>query len=193
VQKSERAAAQETIDMTDAFIFDHVRTPRGRGRSNGGLHGVPPVELAAQMLRALRERSQLDPTRVEEVILGCVNPVGEQGADIARPAALLALGESVPGIQIDRYCSSSLDACNLAAAQVMAGQLELAIAGGVESMSRIPIGSQVFTSTRWVLQPIWSRHAQGSPVATSTTTHSRVSDEPRGHGTRGGFPARSSR
>ena len=128
--------------MTEAFIFDHVRTPRGRGRSNGGLHSVPPVELAAQVLRALRERSQLDPARVEEVILGCVNPVGEQGADIARPAALLALGESVPGIQIDRYCSSSLDACNLAAAQVMAGQLQMVIAGGVESMSRIPIGSQ---------------------------------------------------
>ncbi len=128
--------------MSIAYVFDHVRTPRGKGRSNGGLHMVPPVEMAAQVLRALRERSQFDPALVEEVILGCVNPVGEQGADIARPAALLGLGESVPGIQIDRYCSSSLDAVNMAAAQVMAGQLQLVIAGGVESMSRIPIGSQ---------------------------------------------------
>lgn len=128
--------------MSDAYVFDHVRTPRGRGRSNGGLHPVPPVEMAAQVLAALRERNRLDPELVEEVVLGCVNPIGEQGADIARPAALMALGQSVPGVQIDRYCSSSLDAVNMVAAQVMAGQLQLAIAGGVESMSRIPIGSQ---------------------------------------------------
>lgn len=128
--------------MPTAYVFDHVRTPRGRGRGNGGLHRVPPVELSAQVLRSLRERNSLDPTHIEEVILGCVNPVGEQGADIARPAALMALGQSVPGVQIDRYCSSSLDAVNLVAAHIMAGQMQLAIAGGVESMSRIPIGSQ---------------------------------------------------
>lgn len=128
--------------MADAYIFDHVRTPRGRGRSNGSLHMVPPIELAVQVLTALRERSDLDPQSIEEVALGVVNPVGEQGADIARPAALMALGQSVPGMQIDRYCSSSLDAVNLISAQVMSGQLQLAIAGGVESMSRIPMGAQ---------------------------------------------------
>jgi acetyl-CoA C-acetyltransferase len=127
---------------TQAYIFDHVRTPRGRGRANGALHAVPPVEMAVQVLGALRERNQLPDASVEEVVLGCVNPVGEQGADIARAAALLALGEASPGMQIDRYCSSGLDACNMVAAQVISGQLGMGIAGGVESMSRIPIGSQ---------------------------------------------------
>lgn len=128
--------------MFTAYLFDHVRTPRGRGRSNGSLHPVPPVELAAQVLASLRVRNQLEPAEVEEVALGCVTPVGEQGADIARPAALMALGQSVPGVQIDRYCSSSLDAVNMLSAHVMAGQLQLGIAGGVESMSRVPIGAQ---------------------------------------------------
>jgi len=128
--------------MAEAFIYDHVRTPRGRGRANGGLHSVPSIDLAAQVLRSLRDRSDIDSRLVEEVVMGVVTPVGEQGCNIARPAALMAgFSENVPGFQLDRACSSGLDAVNTAAAQVMAGQVELAIGGGVESMSRVPMGS----------------------------------------------------
>ncbi|HGJ8975515.1 TPA: acetyl-CoA C-acetyltransferase [Pseudomonas aeruginosa] len=128
--------------MAEAYIYDHVRTPRGKGRSNGGLHAVRPVELAAQVLRALRERNQLDTSLVDDVVLGVVTPVGEQGADIARPAALVAgYDQGVPGLQLDRFCSSGLEAVNSAAAQVMSGQSSLVIGGGVESMSRVPMGS----------------------------------------------------
>ncbi|MBK5123963.1 acetyl-CoA C-acetyltransferase [Burkholderia sp. R-69980] len=129
--------------MADAFIYDHVRTPRGRGRANGSLHAVPPIELAAQVLRALRQRNELDTSRVDDVVLGVVTPIGEQGCDIARPAVLCAgYDESVPGVQLDRFCSSGLEAVNSAAAQVMSGQSQLVIGGGVESMSRVPMGSQ---------------------------------------------------
>lgn len=125
-----------------AYIFDHVRSPRGKGRADGGLHGVTPVQLTAQMLAALRTRNQLDAALVEDVILGCVTPVGEQGADIARIAALVAgYDESVPGQQINRFCASALEAVNLAAAVVMAGQAQAIVAGGVECMSRVPMGS----------------------------------------------------
>lgn len=128
--------------MAEAYIYDHVRTPRGRGRANGGLHAVPPIELAAQVLRALRDRNEVDTRLVDDVVLGVVTPVGEQGADIARPAALIAgFDESVPGVQLDRFCSSGLDAVNNAAAQVMSGQARLVIGGGIESMSRVPMGS----------------------------------------------------
>lgn len=128
--------------MAEAYIYDHVRTPRGRGRANGGLHPVPPVELAAQVLRALRDRSGVDSRQVDDVVLGVVTPVGEQGCDIARPAVLLAgYDQSVPGVQLDRFCSSGLEAVNVAAAQVMSGQSSLVVGGGVESMSRVPMGS----------------------------------------------------
>lgn len=128
--------------MAEAYIYDHVRTPRGRGRANGGLHAVPPVELAAQVLRALSERSGVDSRLIEDVVLGVVTPVGEQGCDIARPAVLMAgYDDSVPGLQLDRFCSSGLEAVNNAAAQVMSGQAQLVIGGGVESMSRVPMGS----------------------------------------------------
>ena len=128
--------------MAEAYIYDHVRTPRGRGRANGGLHPVPPVELAAQVLRALRERSGFDSRQVDDVVMGVVTPVGEQGCDIARPAVLLAgYDHSVPGVQLDRFCSSGLEAVNVAAAQVMSGQSSLVVGGGVESMSRVPMGS----------------------------------------------------
>ncbi|MCE4071463.1 MULTISPECIES: acetyl-CoA C-acetyltransferase [Pseudomonas] len=128
--------------MAEAYIYDHVRTPRGKGRSNGGLHAVRPVELAAQVLRALRDRNQLDTALVDDVVLGVVTPVGEQGADIARPAALVAgYDQGVPGLQLDRFCSSGLEAVNNAAAQIMSGQSSLVIGGGVESMSRVPMGS----------------------------------------------------
>ena len=128
--------------MTDVFIYDHVRTPRGKGKADGALAEITPVQLAAQTLRALRERSQLDSRLIEDVILGCVVPVGEQGGNIARVAALVAdFDDSVPGIQLNRYCGSGLEAVNFAAAKVGSGQVDMAIGGGVESMSRVPMGS----------------------------------------------------
>ncbi|NGP53984.1 acetyl-CoA C-acetyltransferase [Thioalkalivibrio sp. XN8] len=128
--------------MTDAYILDHVRTPRGRGKPSGALHGITPIELLTQVLQALRDRNQLDTAFVEDVIMGCVAPVGEQGANIARVAALNAgYDEGVPGKQINRFCASGLEAVNTAAALVMSGQADLVVAGGVESMSRIPMGS----------------------------------------------------
>ncbi len=126
----------------DAFIYDHVRTPRGKGKSDGALHEVTAVSLASQTLEALRDRSSLDTRLIEDVIMGCVMPVGEQGSNIARIAVLMAgYDESVPAFQINRYCSSGLEAVNIAAAKVMAGQGMAAVGGGIESMSRVPMGS----------------------------------------------------
>jgi len=137
--------------MTDAFILDAVRTPRGRGRPDGSLHSITPVELAAQTLAALRDRTSLDTKLVDDVTLGCVTPIGEQGADIARVAALVAgYDESVPGKQLNRFCASGLESVNTAAAQVMSGQSELTIGGGVESMSRVPMGSD---GGAWAIDP----------------------------------------
>ncbi len=128
--------------MTDAYIFDHVRSPRGRGRSNGALHEVRPIDLAAQVLASLRDRNELDTSKVDDVVFGCVMPVGEQGSCVARLAVLNAdYDESVPGKQINRFCASGLEAINSAAAQVMSGQSDLTIGGGLESMSRVPMGS----------------------------------------------------
>ena len=128
--------------MSEAFIYDHLRTPRGKGRPDGGLHTVSPVNMLAQVLAGLRDRNSLDTTLVEDVIAGCGSPIGEQGSAIGRSACLAAdYASNVPGQQIHRFCSSGLEAVNLAAAKVMSGQCELVIACGVESMSRIPIGS----------------------------------------------------
>ena len=128
--------------MTEAYIYDHVRSPRGRGKPNGSLHAITPIELASQVLGALRDRNDLDTSLLDDVILGCVAPVGEQGADIARIAVLNAdYAESVAGKQINRFCASGLEAVNTAAAQIMSGQSDLAIGGGVESMSRVPMMS----------------------------------------------------
>ncbi|MGA8706398.1 MAG: acetyl-CoA C-acyltransferase, partial [Steroidobacteraceae bacterium] len=128
--------------MPEALIYDHVRTPRGRGKPEGALHEITPIQLATQTLRALRDRNHLDSTLVDDVVLGCVAPIGEQGADIARVAALAAnYAETVAGQQLNRFCASGLEAVNNAAAQVMAGQSEAVIGGGVESMSRVPMGS----------------------------------------------------
>jgi len=128
--------------MADAYIYDHVRSPRGRGRSNGSLHEVTPVELLTQVLEAVRDRNELDTSRLDDVVMGCVSPVGEQGACIARTAVLNAdYAENVPGKQLNRFCASGLEAVNTAAAQVMAGQSDLTIGGGVECMSRVPMGS----------------------------------------------------
>jgi acetyl-CoA C-acetyltransferase len=128
--------------MRDAYIYDHVRTPRGKGRADGALHSVSPVNLLAQVLISLRDRNELDTSIVEDVIAGCGSPIGEQGSAIGRSAVLAAdYAETVPGQQIHRYCSSGLEAVNLAAAKISSGQSELVVACGVESMSRIPIGS----------------------------------------------------
>src|SRR5262245_17340588 len=114
--------------MADAFIYDHLRTPRGRGKSDGSLHEVSTLTLAAQTLKGLRERNELDPDLVDDVVLGCVDPVVEAGGDIARVAAFTAgYGEQVPGVQINRFCASGLDAVNFAAAQVMSGQHEMTV------------------------------------------------------------------
>ncbi len=137
--------------MADAFIYDHLRTPRGRGKVDGALHEVTALALAAQTLAAIKERSALDPTLVDDVVLGCVDPVGEAGGDIARAAAITAgYGNSVPGVQINRFCASGLDAVNFAAAQIMSGQHDMAIGGGVESMSRVGIGA---SGGAWPVDP----------------------------------------
>jgi acetyl-CoA C-acetyltransferase len=128
--------------MTDAYIYDAVRTPRGKGRKDGSLHEVTPVRLAVTALQALQERNKFDSRLVDDVVLGCVMPIGEQGANIARTAAVMAgLAESVAGVSVNRFCASGLEATNMAAAQVMAGQSQAVIGGGVESMSRVPMGS----------------------------------------------------
>jgi acetyl-CoA C-acetyltransferase len=137
--------------MPDAFIYDHLRTPRGRGKVDGALHEVTALNLATQTLAALRERNALDPKQVDDVVLGCVDPVGEAGGDIARAAVITAgYGNSVPGVQINRFCASGLDAVNFAAAQIMSGQHDMAIGGGVESMSRVGIGA---SGGAWPVDP----------------------------------------
>ena len=137
--------------MPDAFIDDAVRTPRGRGKPDGSLHEVSTLGLATTALRAIRERNRLDTKLVDDVVMGCVDPVGEAGGDIARAAALTAgYGNHVPGVQINRFCASGLDAVNFAAAQVMAGQHDMTIGGGVESMSRVGIGA---SGGAWPVDP----------------------------------------
>jgi acetyl-CoA C-acetyltransferase len=137
--------------MTDAFIYDHVRTPRGRGKADGSLHEVTALALATQALAAVKDRNDLDPVLVDDVVLGCVDPIGEAGGDIARVAALTAgYGNRVPGVQINRFCASGLDAVNFAAAEIMSGQHDMTIGGGVESMSRIGIGA---SGGAWSMDP----------------------------------------
>src|SRR5476651_1565092 len=137
--------------MPDAFIYDHVRTPRGRGKADGALHEVTALNLAAQALGAIKDRNKLDPRMIDDVVLGCVDPVGEAGGDIARAAALVAgYGDSVPGIQINRFCASGLDAINFAAAEIMSGQHDMTIGGGAESMSRVGIGA---SGGAWPVDP----------------------------------------
>ena len=137
--------------MTDAFIYDAVRTPRGRGKSDGALHEVTALNLASQALGAIKQRNKLDPKLVDDVVLGCVDPVGEAGGDIARVAAIMAgYGDEVPGVQINRFCASGLDAVNFAAAEVMSGQHDMTIGGGVESMSRVGIGA---SGGAWPVDP----------------------------------------
>src|SRR3974390_82639 len=137
--------------MPDAFIYDHVRTPRGRGKADGALYEVTTLNLATQALAALKDRNALDPPLVDDVVMGCVDPVGEAGGDIARAAAITAgYGNGVPGVQINRFCASGLDAVNFAAAEIMSGQHEMTIGGGVESMSRVGIGA---SGGAWPIDP----------------------------------------
>lgn len=129
--------------MADAFIYDAVRTPRGKGKSTGSLHEITSLQLATQALRAIKDRNGMkDTAKVDDVIFGCVTPIGEQGSDIARIAVLNAdYSETTAGVQVDRFCASGLEACNIAAAKVMTGEADMAIGGGVEAMSRVPMGS----------------------------------------------------
>lgn len=137
--------------MTDAYIYDAVRTPRGKGNPKGALHEVPPIRLASLVLERIRDRNALDTTQVDDIIMGVVDPAGEQGACVPRVAALYANYDlTAPGVQINRFCASGLEAVNMAAAQIMAGQSDLTIGGGVESMSRVKIGS---AGGAWMADP----------------------------------------
>lgn len=138
--------------MADAYIYDHVRTPRGRGKKNGSLHEVPAVRLSAKTLEAIRDRNEIaDTAMIDDVILGCVDPVGEAGSDIARAAVFEAgYDNKVPGMQINRFCASGLDAINMATSTINSGMNDLVIAGGVESMSRVGIGA---SGGAWPMDP----------------------------------------
>ncbi|MEO1310168.1 MAG: acetyl-CoA C-acetyltransferase [Pseudomonadota bacterium] len=128
--------------MTEALIYDAVRTPRGKGKPDGALHEITPVELATQVLKSIRDRNELDTTKVDDVVFGCVSPVGEQGANITRTAVMSAdYAETTAGVQVNRFCASGLEAINMASAKVMSGEADFAIGGGVEAMSRVPMGS----------------------------------------------------
>jgi acetyl-CoA C-acetyltransferase len=151
--------------LPDAFIYDAVRTPRGRGKPDGALHEVSTLGLATTVLRAIKDRAGLDTELVDDVVLGCVDPVGEAGGDIARAAALAAdYGDHVPGVQINRFCASGLDAVNIAASQIMAGQHDLTIGGGVESMSRVGIGA---SGGAWPVDPAIAIKAYFMPQGVS--------------------------
>ncbi|MCY0935410.1 acetyl-CoA C-acetyltransferase [Streptomyces sp. H34-S4] len=128
---------------TEAYVYDAIRTPRGRGKANGSLHGTKPIDLVVGLIHALRERNPgLDPATIDDIVLGVVSPVGDQGSDIARIAAIAAgLPDTVAGLQENRFCASGLEAVNLAAAKVRSGWEDLVLAGGVESMSRVPMAS----------------------------------------------------
>jgi acetyl-CoA C-acetyltransferase len=137
---------------TEALVFDAVRTPRGKGKSNGSLHATKPVDLVVGLMHEMLGRNvDLDPNRVDDVVLGCVSPIGDQGADIAKTAAIKAgLPHTVAGVQLNRFCASGLEAVNIAAQKVASGWEDLVLAGGVESMSRVPMGSD---GGAWAMDP----------------------------------------
>ena len=135
----------------DAYIYDAIRTPRGRGKKTGALHEVKPIQLVAFLLEHLQQRNAFDTAEVEDIILGCVTPIGDQGADIAKTAALYAgWDQKVSGVQINRFCASGLEAVNLAAMKIRSGWTDLVVAGGVESMSRVPMGTD---GGAWYMDP----------------------------------------
>jgi acetyl-CoA C-acetyltransferase len=137
---------------TEALVFDAIRTPRGRGKSSGSLHGTKPIDLVVGLLEAMRKRNpDLDPATVDDLVLGVVSPLGDQGADIARTAAIKAgLPDTVAGVQLNRFCASGLEAVNIAAQKVASGWEDLVLAGGVESMSRVPMSSD---GGAWSMDP----------------------------------------
>ncbi len=147
--------------MTEAYIFDAVRTPRGKGKKDGALYSVKPVQLVAGLLNALQARNDLDTSQVDDIVLGCVTPVGDQGADIAKTAAMVADWDvSVAGVQLNRFCASGLEAVNMGAMKVRSGFEDLVVVGGVESMSRIPMGSD---GGAWVMDPETNIHSNFVP------------------------------
>jgi len=147
--------------MTQALIFDALRTPRGKGKADGALHSVKPVNLVAGLLTALQSRTALDTSQVDDVVLGCVTPIGDQGSDIAKTAVQLADWDvSVAGVQINRFCASGLEAVNLGAMKVRSGFEDLVVVGGVESMSRVPMGSD---GGAWALDPQTNLHSHFTP------------------------------
>lgn len=175
----------------ETLIYDHVRTPRGKGKPDGSLHEVTPVWLASRPLVALKKRNQLDTAAIDDVVMGCVMPVGEQGGNIARMAVLQAdYDQQVPALQINRYCGSGLEAVAFAASKVMAGQADLAVGGGVEMMSRVPMGAdggawaqdpQVAAKTYFVMQGISADllsslrgHSRNDVDAYSAESHRRA-------------------
>ncbi|MGW3329703.1 acetyl-CoA C-acetyltransferase [Streptomyces rubiginosohelvolus] len=140
---------------TEAFVYDAIRTPRGRGKANGALHGTKPIDLVVGLIHEIQARfPDLDPAAIDDIVLGVVSPLGDQGSDIARIAAIAAgLPDSVAGVQENRFCASGLEAVNLAAAKVRSGWEDLVLAGGVESMSRVPMGSD---GGAWAMDPMTS-------------------------------------
>ncbi|WP_375123331.1 acetyl-CoA C-acetyltransferase [Pseudomonas sp. LW8] len=147
--------------MTEALIFDALRTPRGKGKTDGALHSVKPVNLVAGLLSALQARTALDTSQVDDVVLGCVTPIGDQGSDIAKTAVQVADWDvSVAGVQINRFCASGLEAVNLGAMKVRSGFEDLVVVGGVESMSRVPMGSD---GGAWALDPQTNLHSHFTP------------------------------
>lgn len=147
--------------MTEALIFDALRTPRGKGKADGALHSVKPVNLVAGLLTALQQRTSLDTSQVDDVVLGCVTPIGDQGSDIAKTATQVADWDvSVAGVQINRFCASGLEAVNLGAMKVRSGFEDLVVVGGVESMSRVPMGSD---GGAWALDPETNLHSHFTP------------------------------
>ncbi|WGL63010.1 acetyl-CoA C-acetyltransferase [Pseudomonas sp. CW003PS] len=147
--------------MTEAYIFDAVRTPRGKGKKDGALYSVKPVQLVAGLLNALQVRNDLDTSQVDDIVLGCVTPVGDQGADIAKTGAMVADWDvSVAGVQLNRFCASGLEAVNLGAMKVRSGFEDLVVVGGVESMSRVPMGSD---GGAWVMDPETNMHSNFVP------------------------------
>ena len=151
--------------MSEAYIYDCVRTPRGKGKKNGALYEVTPVDMLAQLLKSLEKRNNLDTSLVEDVIIGCVTPIGDQGGNIAKTAVLFAdWASSVPGFQLNRFCASGLEAVNLAAMKVRSGWQDLVVAGGVESMSRVPMG---YDGGAWVLDMRVNSHTDFIPQGIS--------------------------
>ena len=147
--------------MTEAYIFDAVRTPRGKGKKDGALYSVKPVQLIAGLLNALQTRNDLDTSQVDDIVLGCVTPVGDQGADIAKTAAMVADWDvCVAGVQLNRFCASGLEAVNMGAMKVRSGFEDLVVVGGVESMSRVPMGSD---GGAWVMDPQTNIHSNFVP------------------------------